>query len=562
MREGTRVDLNRCTAARLSAVSGIAPDTAGRIITYRRRRKRLGSVRDVLDVRGVTEQDLEMLRLTTQVRRLLTSPQATKAAKPRQSVRSVTSPKQSQGGTTGRKQKPMTSKKGTQTLETGDSRRKRVEAASVKRSKTKTLPVKRTAASQRSKRQKIVKSSRRKSDGRRTQKSEKSHQVSVGLMTSSKKRNSPTTGLLICREADRLKASEGLDYVDIYGSPRPLLTVSGPREGVQLARAQINNCAVTVHLTERAPLMSPMVTVNIPSSLLDGSPGLMFFSEDKGASLPSTDAKDASMPRQGGGSVQSGPTVTVENKDQNNSNNLAQEKGADEVQKASPLKILAEDQQEGYMAGSETDHTTPSVTQNQAPPEGQTPISLTVGNDSNLAASKSTGRRRKTRSQKKTAEKVQLWLENSSCSSSYFNPEKAGVVGNLFDGEKRQQDEDFLMSGIAPLLLTTPVDDQSEKAARQSLIGEPRPGCKRDLEQELETAETPLTPAADGAAGKTDRSVQTPSCSCRSCRRKRRARRRSAEAAGERRDQPGSGANFTPVTSPAEELSAAWCLLL
>ncbi|XP_022091247.1 uncharacterized protein LOC110979597 [Acanthaster planci] len=557
-----RLDLNRCTAARLSAVTGIAADTASRIIAYRRRKKRLASVRDVLDVRGVTEKDLEMLRQSTQVRRL-TSPRSHQAktdkspvlkkSSRRTATKYVPSPKQRSTKSQQWKPKPATSKKGTQTLETGSSLETRVKISAFNRKKGKTLPIKRTKASKVSK-----KPPENANEVRKPEKGNQSFMIN---------RQSSPTGLLLCREADRLKASEGLDYVGTYGSPRPLLTLSSQGVGVQQAKAQINNCAITVHLMERAPLMSPMVTVNIPSCVLAESAGVVAITEDKSSSheTPSrrldedTAAQSilANGLRQRNEPKQSSPAEIINKNDQSNSNNQRPENEGDEAGRVSPVKIFPGDQQEGYLAGSETDHSPSNFLPNLPSPVDHTPISLTVGNDSEIIGSRPTGRRKTRSSHKGTAEKVQLWLENSSCSSSYFNPEKTSVgLRNLFDGEpKSQLAEKSLIAGTGPLPTTTQADDESEMVV-QSSLGKVRSECKRESERERDL----LTPVAGGAAGGNDKSVQTPPCSCRSCRRKRRARKRSAEAAGQQFEHMGTKDNFFPKNQ--EELSTAWCSLL
>ena len=58
-----RLDLNRCPAARLSTVTGIGADKANRIIAYRRRKQGFASVGEVMNVRGVKDEDLKVSSL-------------------------------------------------------------------------------------------------------------------------------------------------------------------------------------------------------------------------------------------------------------------------------------------------------------------------------------------------------------------------------------------------------------------------------------------------------------------------------------------------------------------
>ena len=58
-----RLNLNRCSADELSGrAAGLGVAKAGRIVAYRRRKQRFGSLGEVLNVRGVTEEDLRVSR--------------------------------------------------------------------------------------------------------------------------------------------------------------------------------------------------------------------------------------------------------------------------------------------------------------------------------------------------------------------------------------------------------------------------------------------------------------------------------------------------------------------
>ena len=60
MMAARRVDINRCTADRLSMVAGVGLETAKRITVYRRRKQRFNNIDEVSNVRGIAPKDLEV----------------------------------------------------------------------------------------------------------------------------------------------------------------------------------------------------------------------------------------------------------------------------------------------------------------------------------------------------------------------------------------------------------------------------------------------------------------------------------------------------------------------
>lgn len=62
------VDLNSASAAELETLPGVGPATAASIVAYREEHGRLGSVDDLLEVRGIGEAKLEQIRPMATVR--------------------------------------------------------------------------------------------------------------------------------------------------------------------------------------------------------------------------------------------------------------------------------------------------------------------------------------------------------------------------------------------------------------------------------------------------------------------------------------------------------------
>ena len=61
-KHGGRVNLNRASANELTALSGIGPATAERILEYRRENGRFHSIDDLKNVKGIGEKKLEKIR--------------------------------------------------------------------------------------------------------------------------------------------------------------------------------------------------------------------------------------------------------------------------------------------------------------------------------------------------------------------------------------------------------------------------------------------------------------------------------------------------------------------
>jgi competence ComEA-like helix-hairpin-helix protein len=58
----SRIDLNRATATELTALPGVGPTIAGRIIAFRQRIGRFGSVEQLMEVRGIGPKKLAAIR--------------------------------------------------------------------------------------------------------------------------------------------------------------------------------------------------------------------------------------------------------------------------------------------------------------------------------------------------------------------------------------------------------------------------------------------------------------------------------------------------------------------
>ena len=489
----------------------------------------------------------------------------------------------------GRTVKPKTLRKGTQTIETVDSggKKRKTTSRGVRkdeklsvRGDRKTGPRRLTAARQQE--------SGRKGKRQPKDNLQKNLFESNTLNVSTPTKSSSPGSLLMCREAHRLKATEGLDYIASTGSPRPLLVLTSHREGTEHARAQINNCAVTVHMTERVPFMSPMVTVNIPSSVLltdaletgcgvgedDVSLGINIPDQAQAPSTatPSVDvAVKTSVPSNGEGrNEQVDQTDTGTSKDLNNLNNKETLLSEDKVVLESPqtnfMDDISNDVPGGYVAGSDTDHATDNGDSNvicESLPSKQqatnavnkesTAASVHLMRDvfpapksDMISTSASTGRgKRRTRSRRQTAEKVKRWLVNSSSSNIESTP--------LFEHnlEDKHIAEDSFMSGIALLPSTTPA---RQKSGSSKNIPNSKATCKRGLEQDLPDITAVKIQPATG-----EKSCQTPPCRCRSCRRKRRDSR--SEAAESSVKKPRIEEELSP-DAYNQEFNTAWCLLL
>ncbi len=330
--------------------------------------------------------------------------------------------------------------------------------------------------------------------------------------------------------------------------------------------------------------MSPMVTVNIPSSVLlteagetvcgvetDVSPEIRRPNQAQVSSTaaPSVDVAIASVPSTGDGQKeQVDQTGTGIGKVINNSNNketdLCEENIISESPQTNFVDDINNDVQEGYVAGSDTDHATDNGDSNVINGPLPTKQAMTAVGKEGAAAfvlqvreaipapksdmvstSASLGRgKRRTRSRRQTAEKVKQWLVNSSSSNIETTPQ---LEQNL---EDKLVAEDSFMSGIALLPSTTPAQQKSGSSKTMPNSGA---RCNRGVEHELDTA-VRIQPETG------DKSSQTPPCRCRSCRRKRRTSTRSEEAESSVK-RPRTEEELSP-DAHTQEFSTAWCLLL